>query len=402
MQKYQIFLFKRFVEELIMKPFVFLGRMIAKLKPLDQSYDIFFIFPFYTIGGAERINAEIVKSFPDKKSIIFFTKKSANNGMRHFFHNSFSTIHEISRWTDCKWIYFMNFIYRGIISGYINNQKETPIVFNGQSNFGYKVLPHIKKGIRKIELIHAYDPVFTYVWAPFISYIDSRIIIGDVFFEKFKKCYEQEGIPLNYLDRIVKIEYRLVYIPQSFTFINYTYPLKVYYAGRGGRQKRLWILFKIIEESLNLKLPFEFHLAGSFENELTEQVKANVIYHGELNGGEEMYEFHKNGDILLMTSAFEGFPIVIMEAMSWGAIPLVPAVDAIPEHIQDKVNGFLIDETFDEEAMIKETIGKLRNISELSSEKLNEVSNNAFEYIHRFSSEKFQNAYRKLFYNTEQ
>ncbi|MFN9980100.1 MAG: glycosyltransferase family 4 protein, partial [bacterium] len=256
-----------------------------------------------------------------------------------------------------------------------NNQKETPIVFNGQSNFGYKVLPHIKKGIRKIELIHAYDPVFTYVWAPFISYIDSRIIIGDVFFEKFKKCYEQEGIPLNYLDRIVKIEYRLEYIPQSFTFRNYTYPLKVYYAGRGGRQKRLWILFKIIEESLNLKLPFEFHLAGSFENELTEQVKANVIYHGELNGGEEMYEFHKNGDILLMTSAFEGFPIVIMEAMSWGAIPLVPAVDAIPEHIQDKVNGFLIDETFDEEAMIKETIGKLRNISELSSEKLNEVSN---------------------------
>lgn len=44
-----------------------------------------------------------------------------------------------------------------------------------------------------------------------------------------------------------------------------------------------------------------------------------------------MYNFHKDNDVLLMTSAWEGFPLVIMEAMAFGAVPLVSKIDAIPE-----------------------------------------------------------------------
>ena len=51
-----------------------------------------------------------------------------------------------SKFTDHKEFYFLNLIFRGIVSGYINKQKEKPIVFNGQCNFGYKISPQHAAG----------------------------------------------------------------------------------------------------------------------------------------------------------------------------------------------------------------------------------------------------------------
>ena len=59
---YSIFYYKRYVEQAMMYPFVLLGKCIALIKPLRQQYDVFFFFPSYGIGGAERVNAEILNA----------------------------------------------------------------------------------------------------------------------------------------------------------------------------------------------------------------------------------------------------------------------------------------------------------------------------------------------------
>ena len=46
---------------MVMFPFIILGKLIAKKTPLDKEYDIFFFLPDYAIGGAEKVNAEIIK-----------------------------------------------------------------------------------------------------------------------------------------------------------------------------------------------------------------------------------------------------------------------------------------------------------------------------------------------------
>jgi hypothetical protein len=51
-----------------------------------------FFFPGFAIGGAERVNAEIIKSFEDKKIIIFFTKNSPNDWDETLFSN-FQMLH---------------------------------------------------------------------------------------------------------------------------------------------------------------------------------------------------------------------------------------------------------------------------------------------------------------------
>lgn len=379
-----------------MYPFVLFGKCIALIKPLKQEYDIFFFFPSYEIGGAERVNAEIINAVADKKVIIFFTKKSANDGMKHFFELPHVTIKEINKWTDNKWIYWASFVYRGICSRYINSQQKAPVVFIGQCNFGYKLTPHINRSIKILELIHMHDPKFTWVWAPFIQFINTRIIIADTFKKQFAAYYHSFGIPEKYLQRLYTISNCLEYIPAALPEKYFDLPLKVYYAGRGGPQKRVWLIVEIIEKCRELKLNIAFKLAGSFETEIPVALIDDGTYIGELKGGEEIYRFHKENDILLMTSAFEGFPIVIMEAMAFGAIPFVVNVDAIPEHVKDGYNGFLINEVIDETVLVEEAVSKLQSMIS-KHYGLAAISKNGYDYAcANFTKEKFISEYRKV------
>jgi L-malate glycosyltransferase len=395
---YAIFFYKRYAEQVMMYPFVLLGKCIALIRPLKQQYDIFFFFPSYQIGGAERVNAEIINAVADKKVVIYFTKKSANDGMKHFFQLPHVTIKEINSWTDNKWVYWGSFIYRGICSRHINSQEKAPVVFIGQCNFGYKLTPHVNRRIKILELIHMHDPKFTWVWAPFIQFIHTRIIIADIFKLQFAAVFDEFGIPQKYLQRLYKISNCLEYIPAELPKKDFDLPLKIYYAGRGGPQKRVWLIVKIIEKCRDLKLNVSFKLAGSFETELPAELITDGTYVGTLKGGEAIYRFHKEHDILLMTSAFEGFPIVIMEAMAFGAIPFVANVDAIPEHVKEGYNGFLINEVHDEAMLVEEVITKLKDIISIRS-KLATISKNGYEYAcSNFTKEKFISEYRKVIF----
>lgn len=386
----------RYLEQPFMFPFILIGRLIALLKPIDRDFDIFLFYPLNDIGGAERVNAEVLNAVSDKKACVVFTKKSRNHGMLHFYEKENATIIDISKWTDNKSIYFINFIFRGIYAAHISSQNKTQ-VFIGQCNFGYKLTPHIPREILVTELIHVDDPKFLWVWAPFVQFIHKRVLIEDVFIETFKKVYDQYGIPSKYTERFHVIRYCLEFIPQNLTIKKFVLPFKVYYAGRGGPQKRLWILFRIIEACRNKELPIEFKLAGSFANELPEELQDDGTYIGELKGGEAMYNFHKSNDILLMTSAFEGFPLVIMEALAFGTIVIAPNVDAIPENIKDGKNGFLLNEIEDEDALVTEAIEKIEFLIKNRST-LPNISRSGYELIQeRFTKEVFINSYRKLF-----
>lgn len=399
MTKYRFFTIKRYLEQFIMFPFVLLGKLYARFNPLKEKYDIFFFFPTYTIGGAERVNAEIAKSFPDKKCLIFFTKKSPNDGMKHFFDMPHVTAIDISKWADNKWIYFINFFYRGVCSSYINKNGLHAKVFIGHCTFGYKVTPFINRKIHICDLLHMYNDIYVWIWAPFIKFIHKRALVGNTFINKFTDCYIKNGIPSKYLNRMEVIFYCLEFLPPMHTLREFELPLKIYYAGRGGPQKRVWLILKIIAECKKLQLPVQFKLAGPIENEIPQEYIKEGIYVGKLTGGEQMYNFHKQNDILIMTSAWEGFPLAIMEAMSFGSIPLVTKIDAIPEHIREGVNGFLISETFDENKTVIEFVEKIKAICENKFD-LKSISNNTYLYaINNFSEEKFRNSYRRFIFS---
>lgn len=397
MKIYPLITAKRKLEELLMWPFVMAGKRWAANHPLTKEYDIFFFFPIYGLGGAEKVNADIVNCMKDKEVVLFFTRTSYDDTMLHFFKKNFLTIHDISKYTDNKWRYWDNFFFRGVCAYYINTQLNAPVVFNGQCNFAYKLLPHLKKKVRKIELIHNSNKHFAWITFPYIPFIDQRVMITESIVTGHAKYYKEIGLNTSYTNRIRKIVNKIDE-PECGSGPRETYPqmLNFYYAGRGGSQKRVWLLLKAIEQCLALQLPINFHLAGNFKNELPETLLKQITFHGEIKGGSDMTAFHQKMDVLMMTSAYEGFPMVMMEAMINGVVPIATAVDGVPEHITDAYNGLLIHNAKDEAGVVQQLVQHAVFLCN-NRGKMRAMSQHAYTYAKdTFSGETFCRSYREV------
>ena len=128
LMRYRLNLLKRMLEDLLIFPFVAWGSWRASKEPLGDEYEIFFFFPFYHVGGAEKVHASLTRAFADKKAIIIFTRKSVDDGFLSLFQSSGHRILDISAHTDSKWKYWLNLVYRGRFSHYINQQKRARLV----------------------------------------------------------------------------------------------------------------------------------------------------------------------------------------------------------------------------------------------------------------------------------
>lgn len=63
-----------------------------------------------------------------------------------------------------------------------------------------------------------------------------------------------------------------------------------------------------------------------------------------LEGFQKPIEYYKRASVLVLTSEFEGFPLVLAECMSFGVIPVVlGSYSAVYDIIQDGKNGFIIE-----------------------------------------------------------
>ena len=129
----------------------------------------------------------------------------------------------------------------------------------------------------------------------------------------------------------------------------YEHPLTFCYVGRLESEKGVGRIIRAFtqlapEAKANVKI---IHLVGDGpERAVFERMaKSSGIYiqfHGYLPR-EQVFEIFKASDVFLMpTTASEGFPKVIAEAMNFGCIPVVSDVSAIGQYITDRVNGFVL------------------------------------------------------------
>lgn len=390
---YLLIRLKRQIEQLIMLPWVYAGKRYARRNPLDRQYDIFFFFPIYSIGGAEKVNIEVVKAFPDKKVALFFTKKSRDEALLSYFRQSNATISDISQETDNKRKYWRSFFWRGVCAAYINSQPHQPVVFVGQCNFGYKLLPHLAPRIRVVELIHNKVWQFAQVVLPYVTFIDCRIMIARFIQETYLGYYRKLHFPKE-LDNRIRIIRNAIEVPPDFCGKPERPRLHVFFAARGGPEKRLPLLFRVIRLAKERQLPFQFHLAGDYAGQLPEDLKEHIIWHGLVTDTETMYELQRAADVFILLSAFEGMPLTVMEAMANSTIPLATAVGGIPELISDGVTGVLINAT-EEDQIVDTAVQELSRLFADRSYRM-QLSENAYDYARKhFSLQQFAAAYRE-------
>ncbi len=118
-------------------------------------------------------------------------------------------------------------------------------------------------------------------------------------------------------------------------------PLKLLYAGTVTQRKGIYYLLEAMK-SFN-KSQVELHIIGNVFGSGTafEKYKDVYTYHGSVSQ-QKLFESYHEFDALVLPTIFEGFALVIVEAMAAG-LPVITTAHSIgPELIEEDVNGYIV------------------------------------------------------------
>ncbi len=224
--------------------------------------------------------------------------------------------------------------------------------------------------------------------------LDHRIIYDFYTRENIEKQYAEFKISPIYLERLLFIEPG-VDVPLELDK-KFSDPLKIICAGRGGSQKRIWLVNEIAEYFINQNLPVDFHFAGTLIVELSEHVKKHSTLHGEISDPAMMKTILFESNIALLTSIYEGFPMFIKESMAQGCIPIATALPGNLMHLKDRSNSLLVHEILDEKEIVRQAIEIIKEL--LANKNLAiRISGEAYTYAkNHFSRAEFNKKYQSL------
>lgn len=121
-------------------------------------------------------------------------------------------------------------------------------------------------------------------------------------------------------------------------------------------QKGLDLLFPAIEEinRRGLKEKVEFHFYGKARISRWEQMfgnyikkaDSNVFYHGPVVGKDKENAF-QNSDIFILTSRYEGMPMAVLEALSYGLPCILTPQTNLADVITEKGCGWIVEPTIE-------------------------------------------------------
>jgi L-malate glycosyltransferase len=366
----------------------------AALMRKKNPSGLFFFFDRFSLGGAQRIHLDILKAIPEIEKQVFFTRVSSNNSFKaEFFAVPNTENRDIHFWCDNLLFRLFSVHYYCF---YVNRHKQAH-VFGANSTFFYDMLPFLHKEMVRTELLHNFT--FGKKGMEFFGLKNFRLLTHRIIYdyytrENIVRQYNEYHIDPVYLERLRFIEPG-VDIPseQARAFEK---PLKLICAGRGGSQKRIWLLNRIAEYCIDAALPVEFHFAGTLIPELSDKVKIHSVIHGEISDPLIMASLLSASDVAILTSGYEGFPMFIKESMACGCIPLVTALPGNLTHLKDGYNSLLIHEIIDENALVKESIEKIKLLVE-NRDLCKQLSREAYQYAkNHFSRLDFNKSYREL------
>lgn len=330
-------------EELIMdyakhhlKEFDFIKDIDVDIK--KQKELIFGLEEGLVLGGIESFTFMLAKEMkPSFEKVSIFTKHTDDseptgleNNIRYFNFN-------YDNYWNC-----IKSLVKAIM------EKSPCVVIDNWQNQILMAVSIIKQYfpdyVRCISIIHN-DKVLLYRKAAFMQeYMDviagvSRKInshLADGFGVVREKIRYKES-PVDYDEGLIR----------NYT-VDRNKPLQIGYAARVTKfQKRADLLIPLMIALNKREVNYHLNIAGdgNYFNKLKEGIEENglsgcVTLHGSVPR-EKMPDYWKSQDVFLSVSDFEGASISMLEAMSYGTVPVVTTVSGTEEFIQDGKNGFL-------------------------------------------------------------
>lgn len=349
---------------------VAIGRLIGRLLPLRNQSGLFFFFPFYHTGGAEKVHSQIVACFQTQQPWLIFTKQSSDSRFRKQFNQAGRcfTIPLLLKYTYPLSV--------GILAGLIGKHPDAR-VFGCNSLLYYLLLPHLPQQVRATDLLHALGGGAEQFALPVLERLQQRVVISNSVRDKLIAFYRSHNVSEGLEQRIVVIPNRVT-VAAAPRQVTGSGPLHLLYVGRGDVEKRVQLIGRLARLCREQELAVEVTLVGDLQGTLTAEEQACCTLTGPISDDEQLSEHYRQADLLLITSSREGFPLSVMEGMAQGCIPVCTAVGGIPEHIRHQKNGWLLP-AGDDNAVVEALLQAVWSLSE-DRLLLQRLSNAAFAY----------------------
>jgi len=126
------------------------------------------------------------------------------------------------------------------------------------------------------------------------------------------------------------------------------WPLRVVYMGRLAAEKGVLETVEAVRILRDRGIDVSLTIAGSgsAEHEIAQAIAARGLGdRAALVGavfGSAKQQLWRQADVLALPTAAEGLPYALLEAMAGGVVPVVSPVGAIPDVVQDEVNGLWV------------------------------------------------------------
>ena len=193
---------------------------------------------------------------------------------------------------------------------------------------------------------------------------------------------------------------KLISIPNSFkTQANgskYSKEKEILYLGRiDYNQKRVRRVIDIWNQ-LELRYP-DWHLTIVGDGPDLETVKRMVVDYKLKNvrfeGFQEPDAYFQRAPIMLLVSEYEGFPVALMESLSFGCVPVaLDSYSALHDIVINGNNGVIIEYPFQIDKFVSEIAFLIDN-----KDKLEEYELNAIKSVEKFSLPNVVKMWLKLF-----
>lgn len=175
---------------------------------------------------------------------------------------------------------------------------------------------------------------------------------------------------------------------------NYEGKFSYCFVGRLEDEKgvqRILDAFKDINSSKVEKIHFIGNGAKlDYYMEVARNISFPVEFHGFISR-TEIFQIYKRCQFLLLPStASEGFPKVIAEAMNFGCIPIVSDISSIGHYLQDTENGFLVNPV-----TAKSLHRIIHECNEINPDVLSKMAYNNHEIATLFTYNRYNSRVRK-------
>ncbi len=225
-------------------------------------------------------------------------------------------------------------------------EERAPCVYlpNNDGNYAC-VSPKLSHRVAVIGHIHSDDPDHYEIFATLGKYWNATVGVSQAIARKAATlCPELAA-------RIAEIPYG-VKIPRQMPSRAWEQgkEVRIVYCGRlVHEQKRVLDLPRIVAALEQRGVPVHLTIiGGGTDEQRLKEACAPLVQRGSVSflgviPNEEILKLLLNHDVIVLTSSFEGTPVVLLEAMGQGCVPVVTAVDSgVPELIQDGVNGYAL------------------------------------------------------------